>query len=209
MAAVSNILGAATGGVTSAPNRVGTAQHIAPSVGNPLSRLQAMSPQMRQQFNSYIQARSPAPVAGGGTSGMAPTALPATQEAVYGQQRDSANEAFNAGLQHNQTQLGQTQLGYLSQFRDMGTANALARTAEPTPFVQRGILGSGIDHDTLQRMYQTQLRAGGDLRNQESGALGTLYDARNALLSQRDQALAAIEQNRQRALAQLALGSLK
>lgn len=196
-------------GTTQLPNRVApTGQQHAPAVPSAAQRLQALDPAKKAQFQAYIAARSGAPAAAGAPITGA-TSLGGIQSAQYGAAENRANEAYRSAISDNQFQQGQLQNSYLPQFRDMQTRFGLERDAQPSQFIGRGILGSGLDHRNLQQLDVQQLRQHTDLTNQEAGGLATLKNARNTIESNRAQALAQIQAQRQQALAQLALRQIQ
>ena len=167
-------------------------------------RLRSLSPEQQSAFRRYVGGINPPPIRGPVNpdgSPVHPLYLPAADENYYSNQRNQAQEMYQQALADNTYQRGQTGLAYAPQFRDLAQQFADLRNAEPSRFVDRGILGSGIQHDDLQRLAQARVRAYGDLSQRRGGALSAIDLARSHIERQRALALSQIANERQRALA--------
>lgn len=142
-------------------------------------------------------------------AGTPPLGLPSALLSSYLGQQDAANEAYKTGLANNVAQEGLTRNGYVQQFHDLAQKYGLARAEEPYSFNDHGMLNSGVYHQGLQDLDQNNLSAYGGIQSDESQQLGQLHQAAQSLLAQRDAALASVENQRQIAIAQLGMGSIK
>lgn len=137
-----------------------------------------------------------------------PLGLPAAQNTAFGQLRQGVNEGYKSGIVQNDYQRGVTQAGYASANGDALRQFAEMRNHAPDQYNGRGLLHSGIYKQGLQDMLQNRLRDVASTQQQQSGVLGGFDVARQQLESQRAQALAQIEAQRQLALGQYAAGSI-
>lgn len=135
--------------------------------------------------------------------------IPSAAETGFQQQRQATNEQYRTNLAGNAYQRSGVAQDYANRFRDMTTQFTKQREQLPYGYNARGLLGSGIWRQGLQDFSQQRLRASGDLRLQKSQQLGAFDLVRQQIESQRAQALAAIEAQRQALIGSIGPGTIQ
>lgn len=138
-----------------------------------------------------------------------PLGLPAGAEAQFGQQRQSVGEQYQTALAGNDYNRSGVQQDYVRQFRDMADSYNKQREQMPYGANARGLLGSGIYRQGLQDYAQQRTRAYGDLNTAQTQQLGGFDLVRKQIESQRAQALASIEAQRQALMGQIGPGTIQ
>lgn len=138
-----------------------------------------------------------------------PVGLTSPLQSSFDASKLATNQSYKLGLANNAFQDGTLRNNFVQQFRDLAQKYTLQRAAAPYSYNHRGMLGSGVYHQGVEDMAQMNLRNFGALQANETGQLGNLESQKQQLLSQRDMALAQIEQQRQAAINSIGVGTIK
>lgn len=138
-----------------------------------------------------------------------PLGLPAGAEAQFGQQRQAVGEQYQTSLAANDYARSGTQQDYIARFRDLADMFNKQREQLPYGANARGLLGSGIYRQGLQDYAQHRTRAYGDMNAAQTQQLGGFDLVRKQIESQRAQALASIEAQRQAMMGQIGPGTIQ
>lgn len=161
---------------------------------------------MARNPTPVVRAATPAPAA---ASTAIPLSLPAGVQGSYDAQRQLANETYQRGLAVDTNAEDLARQGYVQQFANLANQYQLNRNQLPFNWNARGMLQGGGFHDALQQLAQQHLQTFGGLQNAEAQRMSQFQTSMQNLLQQRNAQLMNIELQRQAAIAQLGLGSIK